>query len=114
MSIFGNRVLRVEDPKLLTVGGTYVADLRAAELDGAAHVTYVRSTAAHATIASLDVTEARSAPGVLGVFSSADVDLAPLPPPSPIFNQAMPRPLLADGVVRFVGEPIAVIVSERP
>ena len=55
MSIFGNRVLRVEDPKLLTVGGTYVADLRVPELDGAAHVTYVRSTVAHATITSIDV-----------------------------------------------------------
>ena len=49
MSLFGNRVPRVEDPKLLTVGGTYVADLRIPELDGAAYVTYVRSTIAHAT-----------------------------------------------------------------
>ena len=114
MSIFGNRVLRVEDPKLLTAGGTYVADVRAPELDGAAHVTYVRSTSAHATIASRDVDEARGAAGVLGVFTSRDVDLAPLPPASPIFNPAMPRPLLADGVVRFVGEPVAAIVSEHP
>lgn len=114
MSIFGNRVPRVEDPKLLTVGGTYVADLQVPELDGAAHVTYVRSTIAHARILSIDVDEARTAPGVLGVFTAADVDLAPLPAGSPIFNAAMVRPLLADGVVRFVGEPIAAIVSERP
>jgi carbon-monoxide dehydrogenase large subunit len=114
MSIFGNRVPRVEDPKLLTVGGTYVADLRVPELDGAAHVTYVRSTIAHATVRSVDVEEARGAPGVLGVFTAADVDLAPLPPGSPMFNPAMVRPFLADGVVRFVGEPVAVIVSERP
>ncbi len=114
MSIFGNRVPRVEDPKLLTEGGTYVADLRVPELDGAAHVTYVRSTIAHATLTSIEVDEARQAPGVLGVFTAADVDLAPLAPPSPIFNQSMPRPFLADGVVRFVGEPVAVIVTERP
>ncbi len=114
MSIFGNRVPRVEDPKLLTVGGTYVGDLRVPELDGAAHVTYVRSTIAHATIVGLDVGEARTAPGVLGVFTAADLDLGPLPPPSPMFNAAMARPLLAHGVVRFVGEPVAVIVSERP
>ncbi len=114
MSIFGNRVPRVEDPKLLTDGGTYVADLRVPELDGAAHVTYVRSTIAHARLLSIDVDEARTAPGVLGVFTAADVDLAPLPPGAPIFNAAMTRPLLADGVVRFVGEPVAVIVSERP
>jgi len=114
MSIFGNRVPRVEDPRLLTDGGTYVADLRVPELDGAAYVTYVRSTIAHARLTSIDVEEARGAPGVLGVFTAADVDLDPLPPGSPIFNAAMTRPILADGVVRFVGEPVAVIVSERP
>jgi carbon-monoxide dehydrogenase large subunit len=114
VSIFGNRVPRVEDPKLLTVGGTYVADVRVPELDGAAHVTYVRSTNAHARIVSLDVDEARQAPGVLGVFTAADLDLGPLPAGSPMYNAAMTRPLLADGVVRFVGEPVAVIVSERP
>ncbi len=114
MSIFGNRVPRVEDPKLLTVGGTYVADLRVPELDGAAHVTYVRSTIAHARIVSIEVDEARAAPGVLGVFTAADVDLAPLPPATPMFNAAMTRPLLAADVVRFVGEPVAAIVSETP
>jgi aerobic carbon-monoxide dehydrogenase large subunit len=114
MSVFGNRVPRVEDPKLLTVGGTYVSDLRIPELDGAGHVTYVRSTAAHARIAALDVDAARGAPGVLGVFTAADLDLDPLPPAQPMFNAAMTRPLLADGIVRFVGEPIAVIVTERP
>ncbi|MEQ1787926.1 MAG: molybdopterin cofactor-binding domain-containing protein, partial [Acidimicrobiales bacterium] len=114
MSIFGDRVVRVEDPKLLTEGGTYVADLRIPELDGAVHVTYVRSTIAHARILSIEVDEARGAPGVVGVFTAADVDLADLPPGSPMFNAAMTRPLLARDKVRFVGEPIAVILSERP
>ncbi len=114
MSIFGDRVVRVEDPKLLTDGGTYVADLRLPELDGAAHVTYVRSTVAHARLTSIEVDEARGAPGVLGVFTAADLDLADLPPGTPLFNAAMTRPLLARDVVRFVGEPIAVILSERP
>ena len=113
MSIFGNRVPRVEDPKLLSEGGTYVADLRVGELDGAAHVVYARSSWAHGTITSIDVDEARAAPGVLGVFTAADLDLGPLPPGSPMLNQAMPRPLLATGTVRFVGEPIAVVVAER-
>jgi carbon-monoxide dehydrogenase large subunit len=114
MSIFGNRVPRIEDPRLLTDGGTYVADLRVPELDGAAYVTYVRSTIAHARLTGIDVEEARRAPGVVAVFTAADVDLDPLPPGSPMFNAAMTRPFLADGVVRFVGEPVAVIVSERP
>jgi carbon-monoxide dehydrogenase large subunit len=50
MSILGNRVLRKEDPKFLTVGGTYVDDLRDERLNGAAHLTFVRSTMAHARI----------------------------------------------------------------
>jgi carbon-monoxide dehydrogenase large subunit len=114
MSVFGNRVPRVEDPKLLTDGGTYVADLRVPELDGAGYVTYVRSTIAHARVTSVDVDEARGAPGVLGVFTAADVDLADLPPGTPMFNAAMTRPFLARDVVRHVGEPVAAIVTERP
>ncbi|HEY9557605.1 MAG TPA: xanthine dehydrogenase family protein molybdopterin-binding subunit [Acidimicrobiales bacterium] len=106
--------MRIEDPALLTVGGTYVADLRAPELDGAAYVTYVRSTIAHAEITSVDLTEARSAPGVLGVFAAADLDLDRLPSASPILPDAMRRPMLATGRVRFVGEPVVAIVSERP
>ena len=114
MSIFGQRVPRVEDPKLLTVGGTYVADLRIPELDGAAYVTYVRSTVAHARLTSIDVDEARDAPGVLGVFTGADVDLADLPLGTPMGNPAITRPLLARDKVRYVGEQIAAIVTERP
>jgi aerobic carbon-monoxide dehydrogenase large subunit len=51
MSILGNRVLRREDPKFLTTGGTYVDDL---PLPGAGYVTYVLSTMAHARITELD------------------------------------------------------------
>jgi carbon-monoxide dehydrogenase large subunit len=51
VSILGNRVLRKEDPKFLTTGGRYVDDI---ELPGAAFVTYVRSTIAHALITSID------------------------------------------------------------
>src|SRR5205085_2106374 len=106
MSILGNRVLRKEDPKFLTTGGTYVDDL---PLPGAAFVTYVRSTMAHARITELDTSEARKAPGVLGIFTGEDVDLAPMAPTMPMINPAMVRPFLAQGVVRFVGEPIAAI-----
>ena len=115
MSIFGNRVPRVEDPKLLTVGGTYVADLRIPELDGAAlrHLRAVDDRPRHAS-RSIDVSEARTAPGVLGVFTGADIDLPDLPPGTPMFNAAMTRPFLARDRVRYVGEPVAVIVTERP
>jgi aerobic carbon-monoxide dehydrogenase large subunit len=110
VSILGNRVLRKEDPKLLTGGATYVDNL---PLPGAAYVTYVRSTMAHARIASIDVNDARSMPGVIAVFTAADVDLAPMPPSLPLVNQAMARPFLADGVVRCVGEAVAVLVTEE-
>ena len=112
MSILGTRVVRKEDPKFLTVGGTYVDDVRDPRLEGAARVTFVRSTMAHARIASIDVSDAQAAPGVIAVFTGADLGLPPLPPSVPLLNQSMGRPLLADGIVRFAGEPVAVVISE--
>ncbi|MGH9118721.1 MAG: xanthine dehydrogenase family protein molybdopterin-binding subunit [Acidimicrobiales bacterium] len=115
MSILGNRVLRIEDAKFLTTGGVYLADLADPLLAGAAYVTYVRSAVAHAEIGKINVDEARAAPDVVAVFTGADLGLAPLaPPPFPGLNHDMPRPLLATDRARFVGEPIAVIVSEHP
>jgi carbon-monoxide dehydrogenase large subunit len=112
MSILGTRVVRKEDPKFLTVGGTYVDDVEDERLTGAARVTFVRSTMASARILSIDVSEAVAAPGVVAVLTAADLDLAPIPPSVPLLNQDMARPVLADGVVRFVGEPVAVVISE--
>jgi carbon-monoxide dehydrogenase large subunit len=109
MSILGNRVLRREDPKLLTSGGTYVGDL---DIPDALSVSFVRSTIAHGRIASIDLAEAKAAPGVVGVFSHDDLGLPPMPPGMAFLNQDMTRPLLADGVVRYVGEPVVVIVAE--
>src|SRR6185437_6988905 len=81
MSILGTRVVRTEDPRLLTVGGTYVDDLRVPELDGAARVTFVRSPIAHALITGIDADLARQAPGVIAVLVAADIDDLPPPPP---------------------------------
>jgi len=113
MSILGNRVLRREDPKFLTVGGTYVDDLRDERLNGAAYVTFVRSTIAHAKISSIDTSDAKAAPGVIAVLTAADIDLPALPPSIPLLNQAMVRPFLATDTVRFVGEPVAIVVTEE-
>ncbi|HEX7165366.1 MAG TPA: xanthine dehydrogenase family protein molybdopterin-binding subunit [Acidimicrobiales bacterium] len=110
MSILGNRVLRKEDPKFLTSGGQYVDDL---PLPGAAYVTYVRSTIAHARITQIDVDEARRADGVVAVFTGPDVDLDPIAPGLGFINQAFVRPWLASETVRFVGEPIVAIVTEE-
>ena len=116
MSILGNRVLRKEDPAFLTRGAVYTADLRDTRLAGAASVTYVRSTVASATITGIDTSEAASLPGVLGVYTAADfTELANLQAMVPLFPPAMmTRPWLADGVVRFVGEPVVAIVAESP
>ena len=109
MSILGNRVLRREDPKFLTTGGVYVDDLAG---EGALWATYVRSTMAHARIEALDVEEARSRPGVVAVYTASDLDLGDLPLAMPMLPAGMVRPLLARAVVRFVGEPVAVVLTE--
>ena len=109
-SILGNRVLRKEDPKFLTTGGMYVDDLLDEPLlAGAAHVTYVRSSVAHGRILSIDTSAASTMPGVIGVYTAADLGLEDEPAP---FNPTVTRGLLAIDKVRFVGEPIAVIVTE--
>ena len=115
MSVLGTRVLRTEDPAFLTTGGTYVADLRDPLLDGAAHVTFVRSTMAHARLLDVDVTDALDLPGVVGVFTAADLEgLAEAASVVPRRARAMARPWLATDRVRFVGEAVAVVVTERP
>ena len=109
-SILGERVLRKEDPKFLTVGGKYVDDLLdEPRLTGALHVTYARSTVAHGRILSIDTSEAASMPGVVAVLTAADLDLQPQPSS---FNPMATRTLLAGDKVRYVGEPIAAIISE--
>src|SRR4051812_14165592 len=112
MSILGTRVARVEDPRFLTEGGTYMADFQDPLLDGALYLTFVRSTVAHARF-TVDASEARIAPGVQAVYTSADLDIGPIPRAIFMLNQQMTRPVLAVEKVRFVGEPIAAILTDR-
>ena len=109
-SILGDRVIRKEDPKFLTTGGIYLDDLNdVPELAGAAHVAYVRSAVAHGTITSIDIAEAAGDARRVGVFTAADLGLEPAPSP---FNPTVARTLLASDRVRYVGEPIAAVVTE--
>ncbi|MDQ2724488.1 MAG: molybdopterin-dependent oxidoreductase, partial [Actinomycetota bacterium] len=110
MSILGNRVLRREDPKFLTSGGIYGDDLA---LDGALWATFVRSTVAHARIAEINADDARTLPGVVAVYTGADVDLPPVPAGVPGFPEIMGRSVLATDVVRFAGEAVAVVLTEE-
>lgn len=108
MSILGTRVERKEDPLLLTVGGKYIDDLAPAS---ALHATFVRSVMAHALITSIDTGPAAEMPGVVAVYTAADLDLRPTPPSIPMLNQKMLRTSLATDRVRYVGEPVAVVLS---
>src|ERR1700752_2537379 len=91
MSILGTRVIRTEDPRLLTSGGVYVDDLREPDLAGAVRATFVRSTIAHALITGIDTSAALEAPGVVAVRPGpAMTDLPPRPPPEPLPDDAPP------------------------
>ena len=114
----GQAVTRVEDRRLLTGGGQYTDDV---QVEGAARAYVLRSPYAHARIASIDVEAAKAAPGVHLVLTHADVaadGLGDLPCLVPLKNRDgsnradTPRPVLADGVVRHVGDPVALIVAD--
>ncbi len=107
-SILGTRVLRTEDPELLLGESRYVDDLR---LPGALHAVFVRSDLAHGRIVSIDADEARTAPGVDGVFTAADLDLRPFHGMAKVHDH-FARPPLATDTVRFVGEAVAVVVAD--
>src|SRR6266566_2368224 len=126
MSILGTRVVRIEDPRLLTAGGTYVDDLRVPQLTGAARVTFVRSHHGHALIKGVDASAALAAPGVVAVLTYQDINDIPPPPPPPEGgpppgSEAAPlpmggvwqEPLLAVDKVRFVGEPVALVLTDN-
>src|SRR6266566_5879901 len=125
MSILGTRVVRIEDPRLLTAGGTYVDDLRVPQLTGAARVTFVRSHHGHALIKGVDASAALAAPGVVAVLTYQDINDIPPPPPPPEGgpppgSEAAPlpmggvwqEPLLAVDRVPLVGEPVAMVLTD--
>ncbi len=107
-SILGNRVARTEDPELVTGAARYLADL---DLGDAGHAVFVRSTVAHARLRHVDTAAAADAPGVVGVFAASDLELAPVHGFMKVADEFI-RPPLATDKVRFVGDPIAVVVAD--
>jgi carbon-monoxide dehydrogenase large subunit len=106
----GARVRRREDPRLVTGAGTYVDDLSPT---GLCHLVFVRSYLAHATIGSVDVAAARSAPGVIAVVTAADTKgMPPFAQSGPRGSRLPERPLLNAQKVRFVGDLIGFVVAE--
>src|SRR5206468_7945712 len=115
--MFGARVKRREDPRLLTGQAQFVDDVH---LPNMAHAAFKRSDYAHARILSVDVEAARAMPGVIAVYTAEDLGdywqpsplLVPPPPTQHIeFNQRTAGQLARDKV-RYVGEPVAMVVAE--
>jgi aerobic carbon-monoxide dehydrogenase large subunit len=107
-SLLGTQVRRVEDRELLVGAGTFVDNLRR---DGTVHAVFVRSPYAHATLVNVDTTEAGAAPGVVGVFAAQDIGTQALPSFANV-NDQCPRAALAVDKVRYVGDPVALVVAE--
>ncbi len=114
----GDAPKRREDLRFLTGNGRYLDDLA---FDGLTHAIVLRSPHAHARVQRLDTATARAMPGVLAVLTAADAaadGLKPLIPSADANAQTgerfhfAPQPLLAAGEVRYVGEPVALVVAE--
>jgi aerobic carbon-monoxide dehydrogenase large subunit len=116
--LVGERVLRNEDARLLTGRALFVDDVR---LEGMLHVAFLRSRYAHARLKRIDVAAARRRPGVVAVYTAADLGdywqpgplLVPPPPiHGMVFHARTQVPLVKDKA-RHVGEPIAMVVAEN-
>ena len=112
MAYVGAPLRRREDQRLLTGACRFLDDIR---LPGMLHAALVRSPHAHARIVRVDAEPARAVPGVAGVLTAPDlgspVPRIPAVPAPPAVGHAL-HPLLADGTVRYVGQPIAVVVAD--
>ncbi len=115
---FGQSVPRNEDPRLLTGRGRFADDMN---LPGQAWLAIARSPHAHAAVTGIDADAARRSPGVLAVLTGDDAasdGLRGIEVDDTLKNRdgssavAVPRPVLAQGRVRYVGEPIALVVAE--
>jgi len=111
----GTSPRRKEDRRLLLGAGRYLDDLTR---PGAAHLGVVRSLHAHARLRSVDLGAARSAPGVLAAWAAADLPEVSRPVLSGSEGAHKGRPfaapVLARDLVRYVGEPVAVVVADDP
>lgn len=108
--LIGARLQRREDPPLVRGAGTYVGDLR---VPGCLEAAFVRSDVAHGELRAVDLAPARRLPEVAGAWSHADLPALPDTPPmlDPESVRGRPWPALATGRVRYVGEPLAIVVA---
>ena len=110
----GQSVTRLEDPPLVTGRGEFAGDIN---FPHQLHMRMVRSAHAHGRIVTIDLSAARALPGVFAVWSAADITEVP---PVDFREGSIPaldpyrQPVLADGAVRYVGEPVAAVFAEDP
>ena len=114
----GQAATRYEDDRLLSGEGRYVDDVN---IEDQCYAAFVRSPHAHAKITSIDTSNASSLPGVLAIYTAADLKadgIGDIPCMAPAPNKdgsncvMPPRPALAEGRVRYVGDAVAVVIAE--
>ncbi len=106
----GKPLPRLEDRRFLLGAGEFIADLR---LPGAVHAVFVRSQVAHGRVRALDKEDARAVPGLVVVLGAGDLPHRPLVDAVAIDGLARtPQPALAADIVRFAGEPVAIVLAE--
>ena len=115
----GQTATRYEDDRLLSGEGRYVEDVY---IEGQCYAAFVRSPHAHAKITSIDTADASSLPGVLAIYTVADLKaegIGDIPCMAPASNKdgsnciMPPRPALAEDRVRYVGDAVAVVIAEN-
>ena len=112
--VLGHPVPRIEDRPLVTGHGLYAGDV---SFPHQLHMRIVRSAHAHARIVAIDTVAARALPGVVAVWTVADIaDLPPIDFRDPSAEALKPyrQPVLARGRVRYVGDPVAAVFAEDP
>src|SRR5438132_12297527 len=110
MPFVGAAIRRLEDPRLLRGQASFIEDV---ELPRQLYVAFVRSDVPHARIEAVHLEDARSTDGVVHVVEAADLGARRIH--ASVTHTALrpcAQPILADGVVRYVGEPIAAVVAE--
>ncbi len=113
-AMLGTPIKRREDPRLITGQATYVDDIK---LPGMLHMVVLRSPYGHARINSINTDAARKHPGVKAVYTAEDIkgavgNIAVAVPLGEIANGMGVRGPLAEGKVRFYGDPVAVVIAE--
>ncbi|MEK9726125.1 MAG: molybdopterin cofactor-binding domain-containing protein, partial [Rhodospirillaceae bacterium] len=115
--MFGEKVRRIEDPALLRGKGRYLDDIHRPDM---LHAAFVRSPFAHARINGIDASAALAAEGVVAVYAAADLKtllpdiVLPVEQPSGALRHSANPSALAEGVVRYVGEPVACVIADHP